>query len=690
MLDFYAPLTNLKGIGPKTAKLFEALDIKTAGALLYHLPRTYHLYPEPTADLPQAVGERIAVRMVSARPISTKYTSQMDISIGEGWVHPEDGASTRLELVWFRMPFIKSKVLPNKEYVFYGELKHTKASAFSIQQPEVYTPQEYETLRQRPQPIYSLTKGLSNNAVAKALAQLLDDPSLTEEFLPPVLLQRRHLIGFHRALSQMHKPDDLEGLTEARDRLVYDEFLKFFLAKEMEHTGAAGVENGWHFASDAQMMKVLEGLPFSLTEGQQEALWEMKRDIDGDFVSQRLLQGDVGSGKTILAFLIMLYAVENGAQAAMMAPTEVLARQHEKTFQSYIDLFHLPYDVVCVTGSLRTKERNALNERIATEGGLFIVGTHALLSDTMRYHSLAVVVVDEQHRFGVRQRKTFSQKGENPHVIVMSATPIPRTLAMILYSDMHISVIRDVPARRRPVKNAIITKERRKMGWDFIKKEVESGRQAYIICPLVKATEQTEAQNVMDYATRLREYYDEKISVGLLHGRMKPEEKDQVMKDFSEKKLSVLVSTTVVEVGINVPNATVMMVEDANRFGLAQLHQLRGRVGRGQWQSYCVFVDASPHGKESERLSILANSNDGFHIAGEDLKLRGPGDFFGLRQSGDMDFRLADIFQDADLMRAAAEDAKALAAKELVLSEEEQGRLSEYMRRMDTVVYNNL
>ena len=685
-MDFYAPLTDLKGIGSKSAKLYEALDIHHVGALLYDFPRTYRLYPDVVEDhLADHEGEKIAVSLSLHKGISTKRTRSMDISIGQGNVDGE-----LLELIWFRMPYIRNQVSPGRAYIFYGELKKARSNAYQLQQPAVYSLQEYERLRKSPQAVYSLTKGLTNKAVTKAVGQLLSDRVLTEEYLPAELLKKRKLAGYRFAISQMHAPDDFDSLKEARDRLVYDEFLKFFLTKTMEQGSGQGAPNRWRFDRDDCFRKVIAELPFSLTAGQEDTLRDIRSDFSGEFVSQRLLQGDVGSGKTILAFLAMLLAVENGYQAAIMAPTEVLARQHEKTFLSYAEEFGLPFSVVCITGSVKAAQRRELNRRVAEEPGLFIIGTHALLSENMEYQGLAVVVTDEQHRFGVKQRKTLSDKGMDPHVLVMSATPIPRTLAMILYSDMRISVIKDVPARRLRVKNAVITKNDRKKAFDFIGKQVRAGHQAYIICPLVEASEKTEAENVTEYASAVREHFKGAVSVGLLHGRMAPQEKDRVMEEFAGREIQVLVSTTVVEVGVNVPNATVMMIEDANRFGLAQLHQLRGRVGRGEWQSYCMFVDGSPNGQQSERLSILAQSNDGFFIANEDLRLRGPGDFYGIRQSGDLDFKLADIYQDAETMKLAASDAKDILAEDGALTTEKYRPVREYLRKMDTVVYTNL
>ena len=413
-------------------------------------------------------------------------------------------------------------------------------------------------------------------------------------------------------------------------------------------------------------------------------------DFHSPYVSERLLQGDVGSGKTIIAFLLMLLMVENGYQAALMAPTEVLAKQHYRLFCEYFLKFDLPFSAVCLVGQMREKEKRQVREKIAGGQPLFIIGTHALIQDKVSYSKLSFVITDEQHRFGVKQRKTFAEKGMHPHALVMSATPIPRTLALILYGDMKLSTIRDVPAKRLPIKNAVMKETDRKKVYQFIAKQVQEGRQAYIICPLVDASDKTEAENVTEYYQKINTFFHGIFSIGMLHGKMKADEKNQIMQEFSEGNIQILVSTTVVEVGINVPNASVMLIENANRFGLAQLHQLRGRVGRGKWQSYCIFMDTKKEKTPSKRLSILSHSNDGFYIAEEDLKLRGPGDFYGIRQSGEMNFKLADIYQDAQILQQAAEDAAALLSKDPTLEKEEHLLLKEEILQEEKRAYTNL
>jgi ATP-dependent DNA helicase RecG len=397
----------------------------------------------------------------------------------------------------------------------------------------------------------------------------------------------------------------------------------------------------------------VDGLPFSLTEGQKKAVEEMKQDLSGATVMNRLVQGDVGSGKTVVAEIAMLSVVKNGYQAAFMAPTEVLAMQHFEGVTRDLEKFGVRVALLC--GSTKLSEKRRIYEALAAGEIDILVGTHALIQDKVVYHNLALVITDEQHRFGVRQREKLSMKGQEPHVLVMSATPIPRTLAIIMYGDLDISVIKDMPANRKPIKNCVVGPKYRKTAYKFMQEQIGEGHQVYVICPMVEVSENVEAENVIEYRESLLEVFPEGVCISCLHGKMSPDEKNEIMKDFAEGKIHILVSTTVIEVGINNPNATVMMIENAEKFGLAQLHQLRGRVGRGDAQSYCIMLCASDKQEALDRLNILNTSNDGFYIANEDLKMRGPGDFFGVRQSGDMLFRLGDIYNHADVLKQANE-----------------------------------
>lgn len=395
----------------------------------------------------------------------------------------------------------------------------------------------------------------------------------------------------------------------------------------------------------------------------------------------RLVQGDVGSGKTILAFLSMFQVGLNGYQSAMMAPTEVLANQHYENLCKMLQEYKIPLKAELLTGSMTAKEKREAYERITLGNVQLIIGTHALIQENVNYQNLALVVTDEQHRFGVRQRENFAGKGNQPHILVMSATPIPRTLAMILYGDLSISVVDELPKNRLPIKNCVVDTGYRKTAYRFIREQVQAGRQCYVICPMVEESEFLDGENVLDYTKVLREELGNGICVEYLHGKMKQQEKDERMLRFAKNEIQVLVSTTVIEVGIDVPNATTIMIENAERFGLAQLHQLRGRVGRGKWQSYCIFLSTSRTKETKQRLDVLKDSNDGFYIASQDLKLRGPGDLFGIRQSGLMDFKLGDIYQDAKLLQIAGECVASLLEKDASLQEQEHARLRLYLER---------
>lgn len=427
--------------------------------------------------------------------------------------------------------------------------------------------------------------------------------------------------------------------------------------------------------------EIIEGLPYDLTGAQKNVWHEIERDLSGHKLMSRLVQGDVGSGKTVIAFLAMVLSAENGFQSALMVPTEVLANQHYEGFLRLMEEQNIAScHPVLLTGSTTARQKREIYQKIADGEVNVIIGTHALIQEKVEYKNLGLVITDEQHRFGVRQREALTTRGNPPHVLVMSATPIPRTLAIILYGDLDISIIDELPAKRLPIKNCVVGTSYRPKAYSFIEKQVQMGRQAYVICPMVEESEGLEAENVTDYARKLQEVLPGEIKVEILHGKMKPKEKNRIMEAFASGEIQVLVSTTVVEVGVNVPNATVMMVENAERFGLAQLHQLRGRVGRGEHQSYCIFIQGNNEENTSKRLKILNESNDGFYIAGEDLKLRGPGDLFGIRQSGLMEFKIGDIYNDAGILKNANEAAGEILALDLDLILPQHKALKEHLK----------
>lgn len=666
-------IKEVKGIGDKTAGLFLKINIETIRDLISYFPRTYVQFPEIKRPDEVVEGETAAViGQIRQTPI-VKRVRSMQITVTS-----IVGMGKRLELVWFRLPYIKNSLHPGENYVFYGKVQH-KNGRFVMEQPAIYTPEKYEAMEHLLLPVYTLPKGLSNQLMLKAERSVLEEEHLFRDYLPTELREKHQLCEYNYAIKQIHFPDDMETLIEARKRLVFDELFLFILNLQYQKEKKEKEKNQFSFQSDDFVEQLIEKLPYKLTNAQLRALSEVRADMRSDYVMQRLIQGDVGSGKTIIAFLAMADAAHNDYQSAIMAPTEVLARQHYETFQKLCEEFGLKIPVVLLTGSMTARQKRMAYEALQLYPNAMVVGTHALIQERAIYDNLALVITDEQHRFGVRQREIFAEKGRHPHILVMSATPIPRTLAIILYGDLDISVVDEVPAKRLPVKNCVVNTGYRNKAYAFIENEVKNGHQAYVICPLVEEVEGMETENATDYVKKLRQIFPEEIQLGLLHGQMKPAQKNKVMEAFMKNEVQVLVATTVVEVGVNVPNATVMMIENAERFGLAQLHQLRGRVGRGDAQSYCIMVNCSSAKTAERRLKILNDSNDGFRIASEDLKLRGPGDFFGIRQSGELQFALGDIYQDAAVLRDASEAVGELLAEDPDLMSGEHENLRHYL-----------
>lgn len=553
-----------------------------------------------------------------------------------------------------------------------------------MEQPRLFRVEEYTALQNTLQPRYALTQGLTNNGVSRAVRKALDSV-LSEgnrlEILPEEIRNEFQLIPLGEALEKIHFPENTQDLIAARRRLAFDEFLLFFLAlrKVKEENQIRKVEELLEKVPDTD--RLLDSLPYRLTGAQQRVWSEIEADLQKENAMNRLVQGDVGSGKTILAFLALLMCAANGRQGCLMAPTEVLARQHYEALLQMSGEYDLCIRPVLLTGSQTAKEKREIYARIADGDANVIIGTHALIQEKVIYRRLSLVITDEQHRFGVRQRELLADKGKGTHVLVMSATPIPRTLAIVVYGDLHVSVLDEMPAGRKPIKNCVVNTSYRQTAYSFIRKQAEEGHQVYVICPMVEEGEMDGLENVMDYTDKLKAVLPDSIRVAALHGKMKPAEKNNIMEAFSNKEIDVLVSTTVIEVGINVPNATVMMVENAERFGLAQLHQLRGRVGRGDSQSYCIFISGNDNEQTMKRLNILNTSNDGFHIANEDLKLRGPGDLFGIRQSGLLDFKVGDIYQDSDLLLIASSLAERIAVQDPDEKLEQYSLLYERMKQ---------
>lgn len=644
-------VTSIKGIGVKTGENLGRMGIYTVSDMLGHFPRAYHQYDPPVSidvtdyDEIQQAAYCVMVRD-AAKLVKRGRTAIVTLNIREG--------SANVQAVWYNSHYVRQQLAPGQTVILYGKIS-CRGRRRLLEHPDIYTEEQYAAMRESMQPIYGLTEGLTQNFFIKTMHQLLDAQPLFADYLPTAIRQDYHLPEYNFAIRQIHFPEDETSCRMARRRLVFDEFLIFALALKLLKKENHQIPNAWPMGDAGRVDALIASLPYQLTGAQTRVWKEICADMSGETVMNRLIQGDVGSGKTMIAALAMYYAAVSGYQSCMMAPTEVLARQHYEN----LDQLFTPLGIrtVLLTGSMTAAAKRKTYAVIENHEADMIIGTQALFQEKAVYAKLALIVTDEQHRFGVRQRERLAMKsgGHEPHVLVMSATPIPRTLAIILYSDLDISVVDEKPANRLPIKNCVVGTSYRPTAWRFLEQQVRAGHQVYVICPMVEESEQLEAENVQDYADKLSEALTEDIRVAFLHGKMKADEKNTIMERFSSGEIQILVSTTVIEVGVDVPNATVMMIENAERFGLAQLHQLRGRVGRGDAQSYCIFIHGQDNQKVKERLEIMLHTNDGFKIAAEDLKLRGPGDMFGIRQSGSMIFKIGDVFNDADcLMEAGA------------------------------------
>lgn len=665
-------LNNLKGIGEKTEKLFYKAGVEKVNDLLRYYPRYYDVFEEPVLIRDLECDRTQAIKGTVVREVSIKRVRNLQVVTG----YLRDERGDAIKATWFNSPYLKGKLTIGSTFIFRGFVKENYSN-FSIEQPKIFGIAEYNKKKGEMQPVYPLVSGLTNNMVQKAVKQALKLVE-TEEFLPEKIRNKYGLEGLQQAIEHIHYPTDKNQLYSARKRLIFDEFFMFIYNIRNLKDKNTEIHNRHILEEPKEVKTLINNLPYELTNAQKRTWEEIKRDISSTKVMNRLIQGDVGSGKTIIAFFALITAALNNGQGAMMAPTEVLARQHYDNLIELIKEHNINVNPVVLVGSMTAKEKRDAYKVIESGDADIIIGTHALIQEKVNYNNLTMVVTDEQHRFGVRQREAISEKGEHPHIMVMSATPIPRTLAIIMYGDLDISVIDELPANRLPIANCVVGTDYRPNAYDFMTKQIAKGRQVYVICPTVEYSEAVEGENVIEYAEKLKRIMPVSVNIEFLHGRMKPAEKNEIMDRFANNQIQILVSTTVVEVGVNVPNATVMMVENAERFGLAQLHQLRGRVGRGKYQSYCIFINGSGKKEALERLNILCKSNDGFLIANEDLKLRGPGDFFGVRQSGDFEFRLGDIMNDANILKQASEAVELILNEEVEISDKKRKIIIEY------------
>ncbi len=681
-MDYREDIIKLKGVGEKTAVLFNKIGVFSFGDLLFHFPRDYIKYEDLVNADKSLAGRIIAFEAaVMSRPLMKK-TGHLTITSAKLMA-----GNTKINAVWFNMPYISKNLKAGYRYVFYGKLS-IKGNVLCTDQPVIFSREEFNGIKNSLQPVYSLTKGLSNNTVKKSVKQLLlrleDEKKASFKYKDgneELLSAEKYEYDF----AAMHFPGSVEELKMAREAFVYDEFFMYILRLRFLKEENSRAKNTFEIMECAQTERMIEALPYRLTRAQERVWNEVKTDLTKQSSMNRLVQGDVGSGKTVIAILAAVMTAANGYQSAIMAPTEILAAQHFESLCALIEKQGLNIECVLLTGSVSAANKRRLYKEIEEGRAKIIVGTHALFQNKVSYNNLALVVTDEQHRFGVAQREALLCKnpGDTPHMLVMSATPIPRTLAIILYGDLDISVIDEVPAKRLPIRNCVVDESFHEKAYRFMQREIDAGHQCYVICPLVEESEGSQGiKDVISYTGILREYFPPSVNIGCLYGKLKSDAKERVMEEFYRNNIQILVSTTVVEVGVNVPNATVMLIENAERFGLAQLHQLRGRIGRGDSQSYCIFINSGDSDENEERLKILVSSNNGFEIASKDLELRGPGDLFGVRQSGDLEFRLADIFADAKVLSRASEDVDRLLSEDPTLCKPENAGIR---KRLDAL-----
>ncbi len=669
---------SLKGVGKKTSALLEKLDIRSIYDLLHYYPSRYEYYQEPTTIEQLSEGQVGVVVVKVVRYLESRQVKHLHITK----CLVSDGRS-ELYVTFYNMPYCRQTFLVSKRYWLRGMITQVK-NQYRMEQPVIYSQEQYDALQGTYQAIYPLTKGLTNTLMRKAVAQGLTLVQELPEGIPSSMSKKHHFPSYEKAISDIHIATKGEEIQQARATLIFHEFFQYFYYLLQQKEERNFVRNEFRLQPVPETKRILESLPYELTNAQKQVWEEIQQDMASESLMNRLIQGDVGSGKTILAYLALILCVGNHTQGALMVPTEVLAKQH---FDGLVELFReldIGITPILLTGSLTAREKRMAQEQIATGEAQIIIGTHALFQEKVSYHNLSLVITDEQHRFGVRQRESLSQKGKDPHVLVMSATPIPRTLALVLYADVSLSIIDELPNNRLAIKNCVIEERERRKAYSFLEKELVKGHQGYVICKMIEEgeSEQT-AENVISYTQMLQRELDPTIHIEYLHGKMKPNVKEDIMNRFSQGEIQILVSTTVIEVGINVPNATVILIEDAGSFGLAQLHQLRGRVGRGKAQSYCIFVNTSKKESTKERLDIVRDSNDGFYIAQKDMELRGSGDLGGVRQSGTMMFRLGNILEDADLLRLAHSCAESIVSQSPSLTKEETDKLQAYMKYHD-------
>lgn len=670
------PVQYIKGVGPKKAKLLNNIGINTIEDLIYYFPRSY----EDRRDLKKIAvvenGEKVNLKVIVCG-VPRKYRPRRNMSIIK---IPAKDDSGIIFLSWFNQDYISNNISVGDIIIVSGRVKKI-GNQIEIQNPiyEKYTESGKKT--GRVVPIYPLTEGLSNNELTKIVEQALDiylDYNI--DVIPQSIIEELELFPLKQSIRNIHFPEDRLSYKKAKERLVFEELLLLqlglFIIKRNNTLNTKGII----FSKKDETSKLIEILPYKLTCAQSRVFNEIAKDMESSKQMNRLVQGDVGSGKTIVAVLSMLKAYNSGYQSVMMAPTEILAIQHYESVKTLFDRFNIKCELL--TSNITGKKRMEILRGIEAGEVHIVIGTHAVLQENVTFDKLGLAITDEQHRFGVRQRAILSLKGSNPDILVMTATPIPRTLALILYGDLEVSVIDELPAGRKKIKTYSINKEMKKRAYSFIREQVNKGRQAYIVCPLVEESDNIKAESASELYEILKNSIFSDLKLGLLHGQMKASEKDVIMTKFKSGEIDILVSTTVIEVGVNVPNANIMMIENAERFGLAQLHQLRGRVGRGDYQSYCILVNESKSRISKERMNIMEKTNDGFIIAEKDLQTRGPGEFFGTKQHGLPDLKIANLSSDISTLNISQKIAYRILEEDPYLSSEDYRLIKEKILKL--------
>lgn len=654
----------VKGIGPKRAYKLNKLGIFTLKDLIYYFPRQF----EDRNNLKKIAqldnDEKATIKAV----ITGIETSSPKKGMTVTKVCVKDETSCA-KLVFFNQPHIKNAFRVGDMVLVFGKVKKSyKNVELTSCEIEFFTKSPKNTCKVMP--IYPLTYGVTNKEIMSIMKTVLDSEELKiKEYLPINIIKKYNLCSIDYAIKNIHSPQSKDSLKVALYRIIFEEFLILQMGLFLFKSGINDCK-GIKFNKNENLDNIRSSLPFKLTKAQSRALNEIIDDMASDKIMNRLVQGDVGSGKTVVALLSLANCVLNGYQGALMAPTEILAEQHYAYLSDTLEEFNI--NVELLVGSCTKKQKENILKRVKNNEIDILIGTHALIEDTVEFNNIGLVITDEQHRFGVRQRSRLSDKGKNPDIIVMTATPIPRTLALILYGDLDISIIDELPPGRQPIETMAIDKKKRERVYNnLVRDEVQKGRQVYIVCPLVEESEAIEAKAATELVEELKSQYFSDLRVGLLHGKMKSSEKDNIMKMFKNKEIDILVSTTVIEVGVNVPNATLMIIENSERFGLAQLHQLRGRVGRGVHKSYCILIYASKSEVCRQRMSIMEETNDGFKISEKDLEIRGPGEFFGTRQHGIPELKVANIFKHMKILKLAQQEARYILGEDKNLNFEE-------------------